>query len=174
MPKLPLSFFLGSYFAAIAANAGILLAVVRFGASPSLLRWLFAPAVYLIVVLCVLVYRAWDSIQDGFARTTPGKAVGLLFIPVFNAYWIFEAFWGFAKDYNRLVSRYRLELDALPEWLFLVYCVLTVLTFFPWVRQWTEFWAGTAALFVAAILIATTCDAVNALPDLRGLRDRRT
>lgn len=65
-----------------------------------------------ICLLCYLIftyiylYRAWNYIQDipGLARTTPGAAVGMLFIPFFNFYWIFNVFPGWATDYNRYLD----------------------------------------------------------------------
>src|SRR5262249_1193601 len=52
------------------------------------------------IITCILIYKAWDLIQDGRPQTTPGKAVGFLFIPFFNLYWIFIAFRGLAEDLN--------------------------------------------------------------------------
>ena len=60
----------------------------------------------------------WDSIQDGYARTSPGKAVGFLFIPLFNLYWIFLAIWGFSQDFNRYIKRHGMTIKPLPENLF--------------------------------------------------------
>ena len=54
----------------------------------------------------IYVYRAWFSIQPGGAQTTPGKAVGFLFIPFFSLYWIFIAYPGWAKDWNRIRQSY--------------------------------------------------------------------
>lgn len=59
-----------------------------------------------IVAMCFFWHRAWRMIQDGNARTTPGKAVGLMFIPLFNLYWAFQLIWGFAKDYNAYCRRH--------------------------------------------------------------------
>ena len=39
-----------------------------------------------MVVLGIFIYRMWASIQDGQTRPTPGLAVGLLFVPLFNFY----------------------------------------------------------------------------------------
>jgi len=50
----------------------------------------------------VYLHRAWDHIQElGMARTTPGKAVGYLFIPFYNLYWFFVAYHGWTEDFNR-------------------------------------------------------------------------
>jgi hypothetical protein len=58
------------------------------------------------ILMFVLLYKLWSVVQDGQAATTPGKAVGFLFIPFFNFYWIFQAFWGLAKDLNRYIKQH--------------------------------------------------------------------
>lgn len=57
-------------------------------------------SMYAFVVLAILIYRMWKAIPAATARTTPGKAVGFLFIPVFNLYWWFPALWGWSQDWN--------------------------------------------------------------------------
>lgn len=74
-----------------------------------------AAAVWLVVL-----YQLWEALRDGNARTTPGKAVGFLFIPIFNVYWIFEVWLGFARDYNKYVSQVGLAAKRLPAGLFLL------------------------------------------------------
>jgi hypothetical protein len=53
------------------------------------------------VLLVVLVYKIWAALPPGSARTTPGKAVGFLFIPLFNFYWHFVALFGWTGDFRR-------------------------------------------------------------------------
>lgn len=40
----------------------------------------------------ILHYRCWKALPQQFRATTPGKAVGYLFIPFFNLYWSFISF----------------------------------------------------------------------------------
>lgn len=53
----------------------------------------------------ILIYKFWKVVQDGYARTTSGRAVGFLFIPLFNIYWFFHAYYGLAKDLNGYMNR---------------------------------------------------------------------
>jgi hypothetical protein len=53
------------------------------------------------VLLAVLVYKIWAALPPEYARTTPGKAVGFLFIPLFNYYWYFVALFGWTEDFRR-------------------------------------------------------------------------
>lgn len=55
-----------------------------------------------------LIYRAWSAINDGQQRTSPAMAAVLLIIPLFNLYWMFQAIWGWAQDYNKYVARHNL------------------------------------------------------------------
>ncbi len=58
-------------------------------------------AIYGGVMWLVLLYKMWASIPRQSARTSPGLAVGLLFVPVYNLAWVFTAYYGFAADYNQ-------------------------------------------------------------------------
>lgn len=84
-----------------------------------------------LIVMMLILYRGWDLIQDGQARTTPGMAVGLLFVPFFNLYWIFVAWAGLAVDMNRFARRYRLGSQIAPEGLATTVCVCTLLSLIP-------------------------------------------
>jgi hypothetical protein len=57
-----------------------------------------------VVFDCILLYRNWLLLQGHGARTTPGKAVGFCFIPVFFFYWWFVAYAGLARDNNSYMN----------------------------------------------------------------------
>lgn len=84
------------------------------------------PSLYIGIVWLVLIYKLWSLIQDGFASTSPGRAVGFMFIPLFNLYWLFRAVWGFARDFNSYVRRYSLSVPLLSEGLFLAWCIFSL------------------------------------------------
>ncbi len=94
----------------------------------------------------VLLYKCWKSIQDGNARTTPGKAVGLLFVPLLNLYWVFNVVPGFATDFNRYIQRHRVDTEPLNQNLILASMVVPGLGLLLW-------W----------MVIGKLCDGVNAL-----------
>jgi hypothetical protein len=127
---------------------GSLLVAVSFG--------LF---IYAVIVLMMLYYKMWDAIQDGYARTTPGVAIGFMFIPLFNFYWLFQAIWGYSKDYNAYLQRHQIAAMPLPENLFLIYCILAIVSVIPYLGALT----GLAALVIFIILLVKICAAVNAL-----------
>ena len=80
----------------------------------------FSVAFVLILVVLniftyVLLYRNWKIIQDGTVRTTPSKAVGYCFIPLFNMYWIFEAFYGLSLDQEKYLKRKDIKSHTIPK-----------------------------------------------------------
>ena len=92
-------------------------------------------------------------------RTTPGAAIGLLFVPFFNLYWVFQAIWGFAKDYNQFIQRHGIKAAGIPEGLFLAYCILCLTGGIPML--------GMILVLVnfalGLVMISKICDAVNAV-----------
>jgi hypothetical protein len=128
---------------------------------------------YSSIILLMLFYKIWDAIQDGWARTTPGKAIGLLFVPFFNIYWIFQVVWGFAADYNDCLKRHSLTVRRLPAGLFLAYCVLGLLGGMMPVGAglgtgilYAQMMVILVSYLLAVVIAAISCDAVNELPPL--------
>ena len=106
-------------------------------------------AVASMVLFYIILYRAWGLIQDGYARTTPGKAVGYLFIPFYNFYWMFEAIPGLIKDMNNFIARRGLPIQRMDPGLATAYCVLTLVSMIPYVGYVT----AVAAFVIQIILL---------------------
>ncbi len=85
-----------------------------------------------IIMMCFFWHAAWRTIQDGNARTTPGKAIGLMFIPLFNLYWAFVLIAGFAKDYNAFCRRHGIgnPPHRLRGWYYLTVVIMWVVLVF--------------------------------------------
>jgi hypothetical protein len=102
----------------------------------------------------VLLAKMWGSIQDGITTVTPGKAIGFMFIPFFNLYWIFKAWGGFAEEYNGFAARHRLNVVPVSSGVYITYAIFVLL-------------GGIFILPIIAVpfilipLIAKTCDAVT-------------
>ena len=158
MQKMSKGFYLGSYL--VAGILGLIFCSIGWIVWPLLILGI-PLVIYFFVVFCMFVHKAWSSIQDGHARTGPCKALGFLFIPFFNFYWIFQAYWGFAKDYNAYTTRHGINTaPKLPEGLFLAFCILTLVSLIPFVN----FVTSIVNLVLFAVIISKVCDAVNALP----------
>jgi len=108
------------------------------------------PIVLSIPFMYIFLYKMWAAIQDGQARTTPGKAIGLLFVPLFNYYWIFQVLPGYATDYNRFIERHRINAPRLSMGLILAAMFIPGVSLILW-------W----------ILFGKICDGVNALPNTK-------
>ena len=147
-----------------------------------------------VAIELLLFYKMWAAIQDSQASISPAKAVGFLFIPVFNIYWALLMLTGFAEDYNSFIQRRAIKTKDLPITLFLIYAFVfilaaTVVTIpmicvfaFHWTHKqgvyrlssaaWALFafvFAAGIAHFITYILVAMkTCNAINALPGKKG------
>ena len=85
-----------------------------------------------IVLAAILLHGFWSAIQDGSARTTPGKAVGFLFIPFYNYYWLFVSVRGLAMDVNQYCSRHSIKTKPVNEELALALCIVGCTTWIPY------------------------------------------
>ena len=141
-----------SYAGTWALATGILLILLGFAAI------LFGSSIWYL-----LLYRAWAVIQDGNASTTPEKAVGFLFIPFYNFYWIFKAWYGFAQDYNRYIALHGLSAPKLGKSLFLAFCILFICSAVPFL----SYLAGLPFLAIFIITANKTIDTVNSLMTLQ-------
>ena len=132
----------------VGGAVGYLLTI--WGATDSKVTELLAvswvPLVIAVIANYVFIYKMWKAIQDGHARTSPGKAVGLLFVPLFNIYWIFQVLPGYATDFNAFVQRHQIQ-GAKP----LSQGLIIAMMFVPVVN-----------IFLFWMFIGQVCDGVNA------------
>jgi hypothetical protein len=121
----------------------------------------------------LLLYKAWVVIQDGKASTTPKKAVGYIFIPFYYFYWVFRAWYGLARDYNRYIARYRFKTPEMRESLFLAFCILSICSAvlsipIPFLQKtFLSSLVGLATMVIFFITTYDTIDRANALLDLQ-------
>ncbi|MBN1594277.1 MAG: hypothetical protein JW941_13620 [Candidatus Coatesbacteria bacterium] len=153
--------------------------------------------IFFIVTHFVFIYRIWKEIQDGETSTSAGLAVGLLFIPIFNLYWIFHVLTGFVREYNALLKRHQAKLPRLKNGVYLAYAILTSMSFLmgaiglffvrvslsghPSPENPMQVFAvmvistvslmnqlmGIAIFVLGILIISRSCDAINKLPPLR-------
>jgi hypothetical protein len=141
-------------------------------------------AIFSAVVIFILVYKMWAAIQGRGARTTAGRALGFMFIPLFNFYWLFQVYWGWTKDYNRIRESDNVELPSMPEGIALAVCILPILSmclmfagliFGGW-KSFSEEAAVNVGIqasmlvslinvILMALLFNRICDGINALVD---------
>ena len=118
-----------------------------------------------LVINCLHIYRAWSILQPGGARTTPGKAVGFLFIPLFNIYWVFIAYHGWSQDWNRIQGAHPnlSSFPRVPEALFLMGCIAVPASLIPGVG----YLAILASWIILPIMLAQMCRVVNQMAESR-------
>ena len=179
--------------AGILGGVGLTLAIKK-GAHSTLIATFAAADVFLVcsvVIELALFYRMWAAIQDDKVSISPPKAVGFLFIPVFDIYWALCMLTGFTEDYNSFIHRRLIKAKDLSFVLFLIYAFMfisvTMVVTTPMVcvfaftglisrafigypiASWVLFsfaLAAGIAHFITYLLVAiTTCNAINALPD---------
>jgi hypothetical protein len=84
-----------------------------------------------VIIASVLLYRFWNIIQSGSnTRTTPGRAVGFTFIPIFNIYWFYVSYVGLAKDMNTYCVENNID-ERINEALAKSWYFLTILSIIP-------------------------------------------
>jgi hypothetical protein len=164
--KLSKPFYIGSIVGGMGLGmvAGIL--AVLFGMSSHLDEAAIpfallggAAMLYGVIILLLLIHKMWSAIQDGQARTTPAQAVSFLFIPFFNLYWIFQVYYGWAKDYNAYVKRHSISAPPMAEGLFLAVPVLALCGVIPLLG----ILCALANIVAMLIMFSQAIDGVNAL-----------
>lgn len=50
------------------------------------------------ILFFIWLYKTWEAVPQQHQSTSPGKALGFLFVPFFNIYWMFRAFPGLSKS----------------------------------------------------------------------------
>jgi hypothetical protein len=112
-----------------------------------------------IVIGYILLYRFWLIIQDGKARTSPGKAVGFCFIPFFNLYWMYVAYVGLSKDMNLYCDERNIAGQRVSEGLALSYFILALTGIVPYIGILTSI----AAMIIYIILMKQFVDTARGI-----------
>lgn len=145
---------------------GIMLAVGAREEALFVLPVLGAGALIAAFVLnYVRLYRAWDAIQalrheDGTETMmpTPGQAVGFLFIPFFNLYWMFVAYAGLANRMNKFLDMRGIAGSRMSAGLATTTCVLTCVSVIPYLGSL----ASLGNVVVGYLLYLNITNALNA------------
>jgi hypothetical protein len=77
-------------------------------------------------IFLFLLYKGWEAVPDNSRGLKAWKAVGQLFIPLFNFYWIFTGIKGLPKELNDYVTKHKVQAPPLSEDLALWLCILSL------------------------------------------------
>ena len=111
---------IGTIIAGIAFQSAYIFIVVGI-----LCLLFFALWIFMLVCQFALIYKLWSVIPPERAKTTPGMAIGFMFIPLFNIYWIFIVYYVLSQNMNDVLQsqgRPRSVNETIP----LVYCITVV------------------------------------------------
>lgn len=113
-----------------------------------------------IIAGLILIFKMWAAIKGPSARTSPAKAVGFLFIPFFNFYWAFQVFWGWAKDYNKIITERQINAPLMPTGLGLA---ISIINIFAWTPLCIILVGFIPEIILISIFFAKACNGINAL-----------
>jgi hypothetical protein len=115
------------------------------------------PSLVAIIYACILHYKCWEAIDESNRAITPGKAVGLMFVPLYNFYWAFIT-------WPKLVRGLRNSGHTLPYetgGLALAFSILTVCAL---TLSWFPYFAvliGIGHLTIFILLYSQIVSAIN-------------
>ena len=135
---------LTTYYKLVYFGAGILSLGFIFIAAEvevAAIIFIFTGIVILIAALVffyIFLYRLWKFlipalISEGLKPSinTPAEAIGFMFIPVFNFYWMFKAIGGLPKEIHNLARSKNIQ-PLISEQFGIIICVLVFLSFIPY------------------------------------------
>jgi len=168
-------FYLGSMIGAgggstLLSGVSVLLFQEReMGAGCGVLAFAVAGVIYCAVIGAIFIYKMWSAIPAGMARTTPGRALGLCFIPLFNLYWAFQVFHGWTRDFNDYNRRRKIGAPTMPEGVALTLCILIVVGFVLNIAARVPrsgavplvFLLAPVQLVLMAVFLNRACDGIN-------------
>jgi hypothetical protein len=135
---LYIGFYVTSFMLILLPVAMLVVMVLMLGgkfggnqATPFMVLVLLGVVQFLIVgtiIYFLVLGKMWGSLQDGQTPISAGKAIGFLFIPLFNYYWLFRAWGGFPKEYQNYSDRYSLNLSAPSSFAFYAYPAFQILS----------------------------------------------
>lgn len=127
------------------------------------------------------IAKNWGSIQDSQSTVSVGKAIGFLFIPFFNYYWIFKVWGGFPKEYNAFIDRNNLAAPKIESNTFVILPIAIIVSalisplilliglfLFPVLPF--ALLPSIFTPFIVAAVLSESCDAVNNISAAKNLQ----
>jgi hypothetical protein len=128
------------------------------------------------IIQVILIYNIWDYIITEYKLQgeqppieSPGKAVGYLFIPFYNFYWIFIVYGKLMESLNKLAESRNKEL-FLPVNLGTIICIFSLTSIIPIVGTLL---ALIAMLVLIPVFFSKTIRAIKEIPHLQDNTTKR-
>ncbi len=148
-------FYLIPYLIGIVVmSVGFVILLDSYSSEAGMLVILFGVVLVLggSIYLLVIIYRIWAFVINESnllgltpAIRSPGQAVGFMFIPFFNFYWVFQVYGKMANNINA-IARQRGATQLMPEGLGITIPILIILTIIPYI-------GSIISLVVGAVLV---------------------
>lgn len=125
----------------------------------------FIPIIASGIIFLILIYQMYAAIQSPDIDTvSPGKAVGFLFIPIFDIYWICKIFGGYPQTFNTFLSRRQINVRQLSTALFVTYLVSAVVgNIAARVSVYSSYVFDPLNFILAAVIVYQVCNRLSAL-----------
>lgn len=118
----------------------------------------------------IILYHLWEYLIAQFKAEgltpsieTPGKAIGFLFIPFFNFYWIFMAYGRLSADLNKLAER-RYSSVPIPSGMGILVSFLMLSSAIPLIGMITGFFS---AFIILPVFLSKAINSAVAIPARR-------
>lgn len=99
-----LSFLLGLVSLGLVIDAGNYISSREWELLLPVMILSFLMVIPAVIFQVLWLYFAWDAVPPQFRSASPGAAVGLLFVPFFNVYWVFRAVVGLSASIRRTLQ----------------------------------------------------------------------
>ena len=93
------------------------------GGEKDVLIMIFVCSIVTNIILLRMIYKVWAALPANHARTTPGRALGFMFVPFYNFYWVWNAYVGFAKDFKSYVKQADPVTPPQPDGFYIAFCI---------------------------------------------------
>lgn len=121
-----------------------------------------------VIYLMMFIYKKWKhllSLEEGYIDdVTPGKAVGFMFIPFYNFYWIFVVFVRFSKRLNAVYHNKKGIYDRIPVGLSVALSITVVSSI---ILQYIPVLGDLLSLSIVVLLLVYLSSVINAFDELR-------
>lgn len=113
------------------------------------------------VLWAILHYKCWKAIPERFRSISAGRAVGFMFIPLFNFYWVFVSFPRLADDLASWQRSMGYSNPTRVKGLAVTYGILFVLSFTLGLIPGIDILLMISALIIFIILYRVLVGAIN-------------
>lgn len=100
----------------IPMNVGLGLFSIIAGLSES--EWLFGLVILVnLIYIMNRIHHNFSILHSAGGSISGGIAIGLLFIPLFNIFWVVRLYYKWPREFNRINQLHNWQYPEMPEWI---------------------------------------------------------